>query len=395
MNASATADILTRTKSIEPWMIEIRRRLHQTPELLYELRETTKTVQAELDKLGVKYEAGIAQTGIVATIGNDSSRCVALRADMDALPIHEEADVDFRSQTEGKMHACGHDCHTSMLLGAAKILKEMESDLNGTVKLFFQPAEEGGAGAKQMCDAGAMSNPKVEKVFAIHVWPMLPSGQLTSRPGSFLASTSSFKIKVTGKGGHAAMPHLSIDPVTTASKIVLEAQTLVSREQDPLEACVISFTTIHGGSIYNVIPESVELMGTIRSLSSDNKDHLKKRLTEVAEGIASVNRCTATVEFDGIDYPATSNDPELFKEIFAMGESIVGSGNFPICSPVMGGEDFAFYGDHAPTCFVAVGSRNEGEGCIYGLHHPKFKADESIFHIGTAMHVAFALENVG
>ena len=140
MNASATADILTRTKSIEPWMIEIRRRLHQTPELLYELRETTKTVQAELDKLGVKYEAGIAQTGIVATIGNDSSRCVALRADMDALPIHEEADVDFRSQTEGKMHACGHDCHTSMLLGAAKILKEMESDLNGTCLLYTSPS---------------------------------------------------------------------------------------------------------------------------------------------------------------------------------------------------------------------------------------------------------------
>ena len=376
-------------------MVEIRRRLHQTPELLYELHETTKIVQSELDKLGVSYQSGIAETGIVATIGNDNSRCVALRADMDALPIQEQADVDFRSKNEGKMHACGHDCHTAMLLGAAKILKERESELKGTVKLFFQPAEEGGAGAQKMCEAGAMANPNVEKIFAIHVWPMLPTGQLTGRPGAFLASTSSFKVTVHGKGGHAAMPQLAIDPVTTASKIVLEAQTLVSREQDPLEACVISFTTMHGGSVYNVIPASVELSGTIRSLSSSNKDHLKKRLAEVAEGIAGVNRCRAEIAFDGIDYPATSNDPGLWEEVYSIGKSIVGDENFPICNPVMGGEDFAFYGDHAPTCFVAVGSRNEVDGCTFGLHHPKFKADESVFHIGTALHIAFALENVG
>ena len=394
MNAVAT-DILTRASAIEPWMIEIRRRLHQTPELLYELHETSKIVAAELDQLGIQYESGIAQTGIVATIGQGDSRCVALRADMDALPIHEEADVEFRSKTDGKMHACGHDCHTAMLLGAARLLKEMESELSGTVKLFFQPAEEGGAGAQQMCKAGVMANPKVQKVFGIHVWPMLPTGMLTGRPGPFLASTCSFDMTIKGLGGHAAMPHLTVDPVVTSAKIILEAQTLASREQDPLEACVISFTTVNGGSVYNVIPESVKLSGTIRSLSSSNKDHLKKRLAEIAEGIAKINRCEATVEFSGIDYPATSNDPELWEEVFAMGERFVGPGKFPLCPPMMGGEDFAFYGDYAPTCFVALGSRNEAEGCTFGLHHPKFKADESVFRMGAALHVAFAIENVG
>jgi IAA-amino acid hydrolase len=395
MNATLAADLLSQAKTIEPWIVEIRRRLHQTPELLYELHETTKIVQSELEKLQISFQSGIAETGVVASIGNGNGKCIALRADMDALPIHEEADVEFKSKNEGKMHACGHDCHASMLLGAARLLKERESEINGTVKLFFQPAEEGGAGAQKMCNEGCMENPKVEKVFGIHMWPMIETGKLTGRPGPFLAATTSFKIVVSGRGGHAAMPHFAIDPVATAAKIILESQTLVSREQDPLQACVISFTAINGGKAYNVIPETTEIRGTIRSLSSSNKDHLKKRLAEVAEGIAAVNSCTATIEFRGIDYPATSNDPELWNEVFQMGEQIVGSGNFELCSPMMGGEDFAFYGDYAPTCFVAVGSRNESTGCVYGLHHPKFKADESAFHIGTALHVAFAIENVG
>ena len=369
--------------------------MHQNPELLYELHETSKIVADELDKLGVSYESGVAETGIIATIGNDRSRCVALRADMDALPIHEEADVEFRSRTDGKMHACGHDCHTAMLLGAAKLLKESEADLKGTVKLFFQPAEEGGAGAEKMCQAGAMENPKVEKVLGLHVWPMIETGQLSGRPGAFLAATGSFKITITGRGGHAAMPNLAIDPVTTGSKIVLEAQTLVSREQDPLQACVISFTGFEsGGGAYNVIPEKAVLRGTIRSLSSENKDTLKLRLGEIATGVAAMNKCTAEVEFPGVDYPATSNDPKLWQEVFEMGESLVGAGNFPLGEPTLGGEDFAFYGDHAPTCFVPVGVRNEAEGCVYSLHHPKFKVDESAFHIGAALHVMFVLENL-
>ena len=376
-------------------MIAVRRRLHQTPELLYELHETSAIVAETLDELGIEFEAGVAQTGIVATIGEDESRCVALRADMDALPIHEEADVEFRSQVDGKMHACGHDCHTAMLLGAAKLLKESEADLKGTVKLLFQPAEEGGAGAREMCRAGAMENPKVEKVLGLHVWPMVETGKLTGRAGPFLAATGSFEITVTGKGGHAAMPHMTIDPVPTAAKIVLEAQTIVSREQDPFEACVISVTGFEtAGAGFNVIPAKVVLRGTIRSLSSENKDALKERLAEVATAIAALNRCTAEVDFPAVDYPATANDPQLWDEMFAIGEGLVGRGNVLPSEPILGGEDFAFYGEHAPTCFVPVGIRNEAEGCVYGLHHPKFKADESAFHIGAALHLSFALQNL-
>jgi len=388
-------DLLQRTKTIEPWMIEIRRRLHQVPELQYELHETSKIVATELEKLGIEHEVGIAKTGIVATIGGGGSRCIALRADMDALPIHEEADIDFRSKTDGQMHACGHDCHTSMLLGAARLLKESEADLQGTVKLFFQPAEEGGAGAARMCDAGVMENPSVEKVFGLHVWPMTDSGQLTGRAGAFLASTGSFTIQIKGKGGHAAMPHVAIDPVTTASKIVLEAQTLVSREQDPFEACVLSFTAVNGGTTHNVIPDTVELKGTIRSLSEANKDHIKTRLKEMVEGIAALNRCSAEVEFVGVDYPTTSNDPQLWEEVSAMGGELVGGQNITESAPIMGGEDFSFYGKHAPTCFIGVGCRNEAEGCVHGLHNSHFKADEATFHIGAALHVGFALENLG
>ena len=389
MNAIATKDIIQRAKELESYIIDIRRRLHQCPELQYELHETSGIVCEELEKLGVEFESGIAQTGVVAKIGSGSGKCVMLRADMDALPMEEMADVEFKSRNEGRMHACGHDCHTAMLLGAAKLLKQQESQLGGTVKLCFQPAEEGGAGGKAMCEAGVMQNPKVDKVFGLHVWPMIPSGQLTGRPGPFLASTCAFTIVVSGKGGHAAMPHLCIDPVATAAKIIVEAQTLISREQDPLEGGVISCTAIHGGDAHNVIPQDVEIRGTIRSLSSANKDHLKARLEAIATAIGEANRCTVEFKNEGIDYPETSNDPELWQEVHAMGSSFVGDENFPICPPMMGGEDFAYYGAHAPTAFVALGIRNEAVGSIYGLHHPQFKADESILHLGTALHVAF------
>lgn len=390
MNAMAThQNLLHRAKQIEPYIIDVRRRLHQCPELQYDLQETSAIVCEELEQLGIGFESGIAETGVVAQIGSGSGKCVMLRADMDALPIEELADVEFRSRNPGRMHACGHDCHTAMLLGAAKLLKQQEAELSGTVKLCFQPAEEGGAGAKAMCDAGVMSNPEVEKVFGLHVWPMIPTGQLTGRPGPFLAATNSFTIKVTGKGGHAALPHLCIDPVVTAAKIILEAQTLVSREQDPLEAAVISCTAVRGGDAHNVIPPDMEIRGTIRSLSSANKDHLKNRLQQVAKGIAEANLCTAVFESNEIDYPETTNDAELWKEVHDMGESFVGPENFPICPPMMGGEDFAFYGVHVPTAFVALGIGNPDQGCIYGLHHPQFKVDESALHLGSALHVAF------
>ena len=394
MITSAGEKILRTAKEIEPWMIDIRRRLHQCPELLYELHQTSRIVCNELNNLDIPFESGIADTGIVATVGEDDSNCVMLRADMDALPIEEMADVGFKSKNSGRMHACGHDCHTAMLLGAAKILKQREGKIRGTVKLCFQPAEEGGAGGKRMCDEGVMHHPTVQKALGLHVWPMIPSGQLTGRPGTFLASSSIFEVKITGKGGHAAMPHLTNDPVAAAAKIITAVQTLISREQDPMEAGVVSITAINGGSAYNVIPSGVTIKGTVRSLSSANKDYLKVRISEIATALAAADRCEAVFTTIGEDYPVTSNDPELWDSVFEMGERIVGTGNFIVCSPTMGGEDFAYYGAYAPTCFIAVGCHNESQGCTYGLHHPQFKMDESVLHIGAALHVSFVSENL-
>ncbi|MEM7583176.1 MAG: amidohydrolase [Acidobacteriota bacterium] len=391
----ANKELLGLTKSIEPWILERRRRLHQCPELLYELHETSSVVCETLDSLGVAYQKGVAETGVLATIGNGGSSCIMLRADMDALPIAEAADVEFRSRNEGQMHACGHDCHTAMLLGAAKLLKEREHELPATVKLCFQPAEEGGAGAKRMCDEGVMDDPSVSKVFGLHVWPMIPTGQLTGRPGAFLAAANAFEIRVKGKGGHAAMPHLCVDPVVTAAKIVTSLQSIISREQNALEPAVISFTGIDAESTYNVIPSEVTIRGTVRSLSSDNKDHLKVRLAEAASAMALADRCEAEFVTVEEDYPTTFNDLELWDTVHGFGEKLVGEGNFDLCDPILGGEDFAFYGAYAPSCMVALGCGNESKGCTYGLHHPQFKVDEDALHIGTALHLAFVSEHVG
>ena len=202
------------SQEISDWIIDIRRELHKHPELMYEEVKTSALVRRELDKLGITYQSPIAKTGVLASIGNGKGPCVALRADMDALPIHEETDVPFRSEIDGKMHACGHDCHTAMLLGAAKILKSKESEINGTIKLFFQPAEEGGAGGKLMRDEGALENPKVERIFGLHVWPQMPTGQIGSKKGTFLAATTFLDLTIKGVGGHAAVPHLTRDPST-------------------------------------------------------------------------------------------------------------------------------------------------------------------------------------
>ncbi len=319
------AELLDRARSIQPWIVSVRRELHRHPELMFDLVHTSGIVRRELDALNIPYEHPVAETGVVATIGTGDGPCVALRADMDALPIREETDVEFRSEIEGVMHACGHDCHTAMLLGAARLLKEIEPSLRGTVKLLFQPAEEGGGGGKRMCDEGALDNPRVEKIFGIHVWPMLPTGTVASRAGTLLAATSMLDITVMGRGGHAAMPHTTIDPVSTAAKIVTELQTIVSRELDPLEPGVVSVTTIHGGEAFNVIPQDVRLTGTLRSLTMDGLRFLKQRVREIATDIARAHRCEARIEFPGLDYPPTVNDAALWSTVRAQATDIVGS----------------------------------------------------------------------
>jgi IAA-amino acid hydrolase len=387
------SEVASQSKGIQQWIVEKRRTIHRHPELMYEEFETSKLVQNTLKDLKIPYKKDIAITGVVGTIGNGDGPCIALRADMDALPIHEETDIDFKSEIDGKMHACGHDCHTAMLLGAARVLKENEDKINGTIKLIFQPAEEGGAGGKMMREQGVLLEPKVQQIFALHVAGTIPVGTLASKAGTLLAATSSIKIIVKGKGGHAAAPHHTNDPVVTGSKIVVELQTLVSRELSPLEPGVISITMANAGSAFNVIPSTMELQGTIRSLTVEGVSKLQTRVKEVAQSIAEANRCEAEVSFPGNDYPPTINDAECWELGKSAATEILGEENLiEMPDPIMGGEDFAYYTEEIPGCFSFLGVGNPDIDAVYDVHHPMFKVDEEALSLGAAIHVNTALK---
>jgi IAA-amino acid hydrolase len=386
--------ILEDARSQSNWIVDIRRQLHRFPELMYEEIKTSKLVRETLDELDISYESGIAETGVVATLGSGESPCIALRADMDALPIQEETDIPFRSEIDGRMHACGHDCHTAMLLGAAKLLKQREAALPGTVRLIFQPAEEGGAGGKRMCNAGVLENPRVEQIFGLHVWPLLPTGTVGSRRGTFLAAAGEVTITIHGKGGHAAQPHVCIDPVVAAAKVVTELQTIISRNLDPLDSGVISITAIHGGEAYNVIPESVRMAGTIRALTMSRLDWLQDRVKSLATQVAAANDCEATIEFPDNVYPPTVNDAAVWNTVQGIAGELLGQDAVHEVPPVMGGEDFAFYTEQVPGCFVGLGTGNAETGCTHNVHHPLFKVDEDALPIGAALHACFAVETL-
>ena len=313
---------------------------------------------------------------------------------MDALPIQEETDVPFRSEIDGKMHACGHDCHTAMLLGAAKILKSKENEINGTIKLLFQPAEEGGAGGKLMREEGVLENPEVERIFGLHVWPQMPTGQIGSREGTFLAATSFLDLTIKGVGGHAAVPHLTKDPVLTSAQVITNLQSIISRELDPLDSGVVSISAIHGGQAANVIPPEVKMLGTLRSLTMDGLLSLQKRVKEIAESVAKAHGCEAIVDYPGNDYPPTVNDSDMWKFAKEVGTDMLGKENVNDLDAVMGGEDFAYYTQKVKGCFVVLGMQNKKIDAIYSVHHPMFKADEDALHIGTALHTIFALKSL-
>lgn len=388
----STNDLIAEAQAIAPWITDLRRRIHRRPELMYQERETSRLVRDTLDQLGIGYRAPIAETGVLATLGQGEGPCIALRADMDALPIQEQSGLDFASEIDGVMHACGHDCHTAMLLGAARLLKAREAELRGPVKLLFQPAEEGGAGGRRMCDEGALQDPPVARIFGLHMWPMAPSGSISGRAGAFLAAASAVEIEIRGQGGHAAMPHLNRDPVLAAAKLVVEIQTLISRELDPLQPGVISITTIHGGEAFNVTPESVRLTGTLRALTMDTLRWLQQRLREMAEQVAQANRCQAELRIVGEDYPPTVNDAACWAMARELGAAMLGEAPRVLESPpIMGGEDFAFYTERIPGCFVGLGTYNPELGAVHSVHHPRFRVDESVLPLGSALHVAFVL----
>ncbi|NOT32928.1 MAG: amidohydrolase [Candidatus Eisenbacteria bacterium] len=363
-------------------MIAVRRDLHAHPETAFEEVRTSGIVAERLRSLGLEARTGIGRTGVMATVkGGRPGKTVLLRADMDALPIHEENAVPYRSQVHGKMHACGHDCHTSILLAISKKLVADQASLSGTVSLCFQPAEEQGGGADAMIADGAIEQPRPDAAFGLHVWQDLDLGKIGVTTGAFMAAVDEFTVTVKGVGGHAAMPHASVDPVLCLAHIVTALQSIASRSVDPLLEVVVSVTQFHAGAAFNVIPETAMINGTVRTFDEGVWALVPGRFEAIVQGVASAFGCTAETRFERF-HKVTRNDPAMATIAREVAIEMVGAENVVTDLRTMGGEDFSAFLQRVPGCFIAVGSRNERRGLVYGHHHPRFDVDEASMKFG-------------
>jgi amidohydrolase len=380
-----------------PDLVGIRHDLHAHPELGYQEKRTSGVVQRELAGADVTLKGGLAGgTGVLGHLPGRAEKAIGLRADMDALPIQEAADREYRSRHDGVMHACGHDGHTTMLIGAARVLAKIarEGGLPRPVTFVFQPAEEGGAGAQKMvedgCLDGSLLGPPVEHMFGLHGWPRVPLGTVGTRPGPMMAAADAFNITVRGTACHAAWPQVGQDPVVAAAAMVTSLQTICSRNVGALDSVVVSVTQVHGGTTYNIIPADVDLGGTVRTLKAEVRDLAEKRLAEVAEAVAAAHGCRAEVDYRR-GYPTTVNDPQaaaIFNEVAA--EALGDHRVIEVEQPVMGGEDFTFYGKVVPACFFVLGLIPDG-GSIAELHQPTFDFNDDAIATGVEMFCRLAL----
>ena len=371
------------------YTVALRREFHMHPEPSKEEKWTSERVIEELDKMGLEGKKS-AETGVVCEIeGRDEGKTVALRADMDALELEEENDIEYKSNQEGLMHGCGHDGHTASLLTAAKIINEIKGQFAGTVKLLFQPGEEIAYGAKKMVKEGVMED--VDGVFGLHVWNELDVGQISIESGPRMAAVNKFSITVTGQGGHGSMPHQGVDPIVAGSAIVMNLQSIVSRELSPMDPSVLSIGIFDSGSRFNVLPGEAYLEGTTRCFSEKTNEEFEDIIRRIAQETASSYRAEASLEYEKLTLP-TINDPYMSEIGEGAVRKIIGQEGITEFEKTTGGEDFSFFGADTPATFAFVGSRNESKVDYYPHHHPKFQIDEDSLEIAAALYAQFALD---
>ena len=388
-----TKSLLQEAEKLKNCLIEIRRDFHRNPELAMEEFRTRDKILSYLQEMKIETITGIARTGVVGIIrGRYSGKTVALRADMDALPMQDWKEVSYKSLAEGKMHACGHDAHMTILLGAAKILKKMENQINGTIKLIFQPAEETVGGAKYMIDAGVMENPRVDAIFGLHVTTQIETGKIGIKYGHMKATSDTIKIRIFGESTHGAYPHEGVDPVVISGQIITGLQSIVSRNIDPRHAAVVSIGTIHGGTRGNIVANKVEMLGTVRTLDPDIRKKVLARIVDIVENSAKALGGRGEVILEE-GYPALINHNSFVDIVADSGQELLGQKNvIEMKTASLGVEDFGFYLQEIPGAFYNLGCRNEKKDAIHPGHSNYFDIDEECLPIGVALQVKNALK---
>ena len=383
--------IIEPSTSLIDRVIAMRRDFHRHPELGFEERRTAEIVARRLRELGYDVHTGIATTGVVGVLrGASPGRTIMLRADMDALPIDEENTADYTSTHPQTMHACGHDGHVAILLGAAELIAARKSEIAGTVCLVFQPAEEGKGGGAEMVREGMLERFGIERAYGLHLSSNHPVGQLGFREGPIYASSDSLEITIEGRGGHGAAPHLSIDPIFLAGEFVVAVQQVVSRQIDPIEPAVVTIGAIHGGTTHNVIPSRVTMLGTVRAFNPEVRAQMGERIERVLKGVCDTGG--ATYEFAYLwRYPVTSNDAEQTRYVKALAERVAGAENVADVPQIMGAEDFSFFAEKVPACFYTLGA-SSGPDSSWPHHHARFDIDETALATGVRMMTAIALD---
>ncbi|GCL40424.1 amidohydrolase [Anabaena sp. FACHB-1250] len=377
-------------RALQPQLVEWRRQIHQKPELGFQEKITAEFISQKLQNWGIEHQVGIAQTGIVAIIKGEKSasgKVLAIRADMDALPIQELNEVPYCSQREGIMHACGHDGHTAIALGTAYYLHQHRQELNGTVKIIFQPAEEGPGGAKPMIAAGVLNNPNVDAIIGLHLWNNLPLGTVGVRPGALMAAVELFRCTIFGKGGHGAIPHQTVDSLVVAAQIVSALQTIVSRNINPLDSAVVTVGELHAGTAVNVIADTAKMGGTVRYFNPDLAGFFKERIEKIIAGICQSHGANYDLDYIHL-YPPVINDADIAALVRSVAQEVIEIpiGVFSECQ-TMGGEDMSFFLQEVPGCYFFLGSANAEKKLDYPHHHPRFDFDETALPIGVEMFV--------